>query len=178
CLNKVDLLRDEERAGLMSLIEPYTRLGVPLLFCSIKTREGLVELLELLRGKLCAFVGHSGVGKSSLLNALEPRAEARIGDVQERGGRGKHTTTLATMYDLGSGTRVIDTPGIREMGLWDVDRSELRFYFEEFEALARGCRFSDCSHLHEPGCAVKNAVEEGKISAERYDAYEKLVALQ
>lgn len=175
-INKVDLLTAAQRKFIDEELEDYMLLEVPLVFCSAKTGDGIEELRGILRGKLSVLVGHSGVGKSSLLNALHPVVSARVGDVQERSGRGRHTTSFAAMFDLGDGTRIIDTPGVREFGLWDMDRTQLRFYFREFEPFALECRFSNCTHLHEPACAVKDAVERGEISERRYEAYENLVS--
>lgn len=175
-INKMDLLTPAQREFIDEEVDDYRQLDVPLVYCSAKTGEGIDELLGLLKGQLSVLVGHSGVGKSSLLNALHPVVSARVGDVQERSGRGKHTTSFAAMFDLGDGTRIIDTPGVREFGLWDIDRTQLRFYFREFEAFALDCRFANCTHLHEPACAVKDAVERDEISERRYEAYENLVS--
>ena len=132
-------------------------------------------LVELVRGRVCAFVGHSGVGKSSLINALHPDVSAREGDVSEAHGRGTHTTTASTLYELRDGTRVIDTPGIRSFGLWKINAEELRWYFPEFDALRASCRFGDCTHSHEPGCGVRAGVESGQIAAARYDTYLRML---
>ena len=128
----------------------------------------------MLSGKLCAFVGHSGVGKSSLLNALEPGLGIETGEVWRGYGRGTHTTTASTLHQVGNGLRVIDTPGIRSFGLWNLDAAELSFYFPEFQGVA--CRFAGCSHSHEPSCGVKAAVASGRIARVRYDTYLRLMA--
>ncbi|HEY0787530.1 MAG TPA: ribosome small subunit-dependent GTPase A, partial [Thermoanaerobaculia bacterium] len=119
--------------------------------------------------------GHSGVGKSSLLKALKPELTVRVGKVRARTGTGRHTTSRSTLYDLGGGTRVIDTPGIREFGLWQVEPGELRYYFPDLQERAIECRFNDCLHDQEPECAVKAAVERDEIPAERYANYVRML---
>lgn len=166
-VNKLDLLVEGDRE--LEKLEPYRSLGVPVVQCSTETGQGIEDLREILIGKLCAFVGHSGVGKSSLLNALHPGLGIETGEVWQGYGRGTHTTTASCLHDLGQGIRLIDTPGIREFGLWGVGKAELKLYFPEFDSLT--CRFGDCSHSHEPGCAVKAAVLKGQIAPARYDTY-------
>jgi ribosome biogenesis GTPase len=173
CVNKIDLLDDDERASQLAQLETYRDLGVPVIGCSTKTGEGLDELRAEVQGKTAALVGHSGVGKSSILNALDSRLELATKTLHRR-GTGRHTTTSSTLFDFGDGTYLIDTPGIREFGLWDLDRSSLREYFPEFEAPAQYCRFNDCVHVHEPDCAVKEKVEAGDINRARYDTYLRL----
>ncbi|MGH9456488.1 MAG: ribosome small subunit-dependent GTPase A [Thermoanaerobaculia bacterium] len=174
-VNKVDLLPPEDRDEELSRLDIYRALGVPVVFCSTETREGLDDLRQRLVGKTTVFAGHSGVGKSSLVKALKPELTLRVASVRAKTRTGRHTTTRSTLYDLGNGTRVIDTPGIREFGLWQVDPRELRFYFPEFQEPARSCRFNDCVHDEEPDCGVKAAVEEGRIDADRYANYIKLL---
>lgn len=173
-VNKLDLADrdDAERSRL----EPYHRLGVPVVLCSAKSGAGLAALRALVAGRTVAFVGHSGVGKSSLLNALLPGAGAAVGEVADGSARGRHTTSAARIYRAGDGTRIVDTPGVREFGLWRMTPRELAGYFEEFAAPALACRFSDCSHRHEPRCAVRAAVERGEIAAERYATYLRVLA--
>ncbi len=165
--NKVDLDRD------LAPLRDYEDLGVPVMACSTKTGEGLDALRSALAGKTSALVGHSGVGKSSILNALDDRLEIATGDLHRR-GTGRHTTTSSTLHDLGGGTLIIDTPGIREFGLWDLTPRTLRESFPEFEEAAELCRFNDCTHLHEPACEVKERVERGELSRARYDTYVRL----
>jgi ribosome biogenesis GTPase / thiamine phosphate phosphatase len=173
CVNKIDLVDSRERETEVARLATYRDLGVPVIACSTKTGEGLDPLRDLLRGKTAAFVGHSGVGKSSILNALDTRLQLRTSEVRKRGS-GRHTTTSSTLFDLGDGTYVIDTPGIREFGLWDLDRQSLRDFFPEFEDAAPLCRFNDCSHVHEPQCEVKERVERGEINRARYETYLRL----
>jgi len=169
CVNKADLLTAAER----ELLTPYEALGVPVLLCSTVTGAGLTELRAKLKGKLCVFTGHSGVGKSSLVNALAPGLDLRTGTVTESTGKGRHTTTASSLYELGCGIRIIDTPGIREFGIGLADADDM----VEFGAYAGQCRFRNCTHTHEPGCAVKEAVDRGDIPRARYESYLRLVDL-
>ncbi|HEX3578394.1 MAG TPA: ribosome small subunit-dependent GTPase A [Thermoanaerobaculia bacterium] len=173
CVNKIDLLDDHERARELATLDPYRALGVPVIPCSVKAGEGITELRSLVEGKTCALVGHSGVGKSSILNALDERLEIATGELHKR-GTGRHTTTASTLHDLGGGTYLIDTPGIREFGLWNLTLDSLRDYFPEFSEPGEYCRFNDCTHLPEPGCAVKERAESGELSRARYEAYVRL----
>jgi len=173
CVNKVDLLDPEERDLEIAKLMPYLDLGVPVIGCSTKTGEGLEQLRGHVEGRLAALVGHSGVGKSSILNALDTTLELVTRTLHKR-GTGRHTTTASTLYDFGGGTYLIDTPGIREFGLWDLDRESLRDYFPEFEEPAESCRFTDCTHVHEPDCEVKARVEAGELSEARYETYVRL----
>jgi ribosome biogenesis GTPase len=173
CVNKIDLVAAEDRERELAPLLPFAGLDVPIIGCSTKTGEGLDALGELLRGKTGALVGHSGVGKSSILNALDERLQIATGGLHKR-GTGRHTTTSSTLHDLGGGTFVIDTPGIRELGLWNLDRDTLREYFPEMQAAAEVCRFNDCTHLHEPDCEVKARVATRDIHPARYEAYVRL----
>ena len=176
CVNKLDLLDDAEQAELLELLEPYRSVGVDTLVTSAEHGRGVDELRALLSGKTCVFAGQSGVGKSSLINAVAPGLELRTGAVREADGKGKHTTTASRLIELDDGTRIIDTPGIRSFGLWRLTPEELRWYFPEFEQYELDCRFHNCTHDHEPGCAVKMAVDLGDVPQARYDSYLRLLA--
>jgi ribosome biogenesis GTPase len=167
-VNKIDF------GGDLTPLRVYEELGVPVIACSAKTGEGLEELRAAVAGKTSALVGHSGVGKSSLLNALDERLAIATGDLHRR-GTGRHTTTSSALHDLGGGTLIIDTPGIRELGLWDLTPRTLRESFPDFDEAADLCRFNDCTHLHEPDCEVKDRVERGEMSRARYDTYVRLM---
>ena len=173
CVNKIDLLDDDERESQLASLATYRDLGVPVIPASTKTGEGMDALRAEVQGKTAALVGHSGVGKSSILNALDESLEIATNTLHKR-GTGRHTTTSSTLHDFGDGTYLIDTPGIREFGLWDLDRATLRDYFPEFSEPAESCRFNDCTHVHEPACEVKERVESGDLNRARYDTYLRL----
>ncbi|MBM3280517.1 MAG: ribosome small subunit-dependent GTPase A [Candidatus Handelsmanbacteria bacterium] len=173
CINKVDLGAPEQNLGLGKV---YVELGYRVCLTSALTGAGLAELAELLAGKVSAMVGPSGVGKSSLLNLQAPGLNARTGALMRRHDRGRHTTTTARLYPLPQGGYVVDTPGIKELQLWQVDRRELVDHFVEMAPLAGGCQFRDCRHLSEPGCAIREAVAQGRISALRYEGYLRIAA--
>jgi ribosome biogenesis GTPase len=168
-VNKLDLFEGPELEEEIAKIRPYENIGIPVVRCSAQEGSGIDQLRVLLHGKTGVFVGHSGVGKSSLLNALRPALKLKVGDVSDGYGRGRHTTTSSSLLDLGEGTRLIDTPGVRTFGLWKIRREELPWYFPEFETVQ--CRFRDCAHLNEPGCAVREAVSRGELSEVRYQTY-------
>jgi ribosome biogenesis GTPase len=168
-LNKIDL---EGAPEALEELKIYADAGYRVLGVSAERGDGLDELLELVSSGASVLAGHSGVGKSSLLGALLPGRDIKVGEVSRATGRGRHTTTTAVAYRIGGGL-VIDTPGIREFGL-DVAPEGLRHLFREIDALAPGCRFGDCLHLTEPGCAVKEAAQAGDIARERYQSYLEL----
>jgi ribosome biogenesis GTPase len=174
CVNKLDLLTPDEEVQELEKLRPYQELGVRVVACSAGEGRGIERLLEALSGQVCVFVGHSGVGKSSLLNALRPDLGLATNTLRVGDGKGRHTTTGSQLYELPQGIRVIDTPGVREFGLWKLTLDEARWYFEEFTAVAPECRFGDCSHLHEPACAVRRAVDAGQISRARYESYRRI----
>lgn len=165
-LNKMDLVDAEPPQIAM-----YRDLGLPVISTSCVTGDGIADLREALRGKLSVLTGHSGVGKSSLLNGLDPSLEILTQEVSSSSEKGRHTTSASRLYVLHDDIRIIDTPGIRNLGLWDVSPQELAFYFPEMEELAAQCKFRDCSHTHEPECVVLAAIEDGHISKLRYDSY-------
>ena len=174
CVNKIDLAEDV--ANCQSALRPYLHLGYRVLFTSALTGEGVSALREVLRGRMTVLAGLSGVGKSSLLSAVQPGLQLRSGEVSDRSGEGQHVTTQVNLFRLDIGGFVIDTPGIREFGLSGLRRAELARFYPEMTAVQGGCRFSDCSHLHEPGCAVQAALQQGLVSATRYHNYRKIYA--
>jgi len=170
-LSKTDLYRDVAADALAHFLSIYGSAGYPVIETSVQTGEGIDEIREALRGRVNLFSGESGVGKSSLIKALDPSLDPKIGAISTAHLQGKHTTSLYEMYPLASGGYVIDSPGIRGFGLVDVEKEEIARYFPEMLREAAGCRFTPCTHTHEPGCAVKAAVEEGRIAPERYNSY-------
>jgi ribosome biogenesis GTPase len=174
CVNKIDLA--EDAAACRAALRPYTRLGYEVIFASALTGAGLDELRSLLHGRTTVLAGLSGVGKSSLLSAAQPGLQLRTHEVSERRHEGQHTTTQATMVRLDAGGYVVDTPGIREFGLGGLHRRDVSRFYRELTLIGVHCRFDDCSHSGEPGCAVKPAVRAGWISAVRYDSYCKIRA--
>ncbi len=170
--NKSDLLLDEEeQADYEEELSIYPGLGHPVYFVSATQAEGLEPLAEALQDQLSIFVGHSGVGKTSLLNALDPGLGEKVRELSCSSGRGQHTTSTSALFRLPGGGEVIDSPGIRSFGLWGIKVEDLRLHFPEFLEWSSGCRFANCGHIQEPACAVKAALEEGKISENRYTSY-------
>ena len=175
CINKIDLVDDESRKNELEVLSPYRELGLKILECSAEANLGLEELTAYLAGKVCVFVGHSGTGKTSILNTISPHIDADVGEVHDATGLGRHTTTGSRLYVVGNDVQIIDTPGIREFGLWDMDRDDLKWYFDEFDEFTESCKYSNCSHTHEPECAVKLAVQNGLISEQRYQSYLRIL---
>lgn len=173
--NKADLFRNKEEEKFSEWKEMYEAVGYTVKRVSMQTGEGVEELSVLLKDKLTLLSGHSGVGKSSFLNKLFPAMNLKTQDVSGWSGKGLHTTTFAEMYDLPFGGKVIDTPGIRELGLVDISKQELSHYFPEMKALIHDCQFNNCLHAEEPGCAIKKAVNNGQVSEERYISYRNIL---
>ncbi len=169
--NKIDLYKKKELEKLDQLKIEYEQVGYKVLPMSLSENNGIEEVTNLLKNKTTLLSGHSGVGKSSFINNIFPGMILKTQDVSGWSGKGLHTTTFAEMFDLPAGGRIIDTPGLREFGLMDFEKEELSHYFPEMKELMNECRFNNCMHIEEPGCAVKKAVEEGKISADRYVSY-------
>lgn len=169
--NKIDLLNEEGMAWLGELKITYEKLGYECLFTSVTEKKGLEDFKNLLDNKKTMISGHSGVGKSSLVNAIVPSLHLRTSEVSEFANKGVHTTTFAEMFEIGENTFIIDTPGIKELGLIDMESSEISHYFPEMRDLLNQCKFDDCSHTNEPKCAIKEALEKGLIAESRYASY-------
>lgn len=174
-LSKADLPQAE---AAKQDIARYRLLGYPVIATSTQSGEGLAELEQLLIGKRSVLFGSSGVGKSSLINALDPSLQLRTQELRDKFQKGQHTTTSAELLRLQNGAWLIDTPGIRSFSLWDRSNESVEDQYAEFAEFAPQCRFGDCSHVHEPGCAVRKAVDEGKLDGERYEAYRRIVLRQ
>ena len=171
--NKVDLVGVEKAAEIFGL---YPRLGYPVIYTSAKSGQGVEELRATLTGKVSAFAGPSGAGKSSLLNAMQPGLGLEVNEVSKAINKGKHTTVVRQMFPLAGGGYVADTPGWKALAMWDTEPEEIDGYFPELRERVAYCQFSDCTHIHEPGCAVLAAVEAGDVHPDRYDSYLRLRA--
>ena len=171
--NKADLYKKKELEKYNELKDMYGAIGYRTVLVSVKENQGVQELLEVLTNRITLLSGHSGVGKSSFINSIFPELQLKTQDVSGWSGKGLHTTTFAEMFDLppAVGGRVIDTPGMREFGLVDITRQELSHYFPEMARLITDCQFNNCLHINEPGCAIKKALEDGRIHVERYISY-------
>lgn len=169
--NKCDLYNDEQNAAAEELMHVYNGIGYQSFVISARTGYNCDRLKTIMKDKINMFSGHSGVGKSALVNRLDPNLDIRVGEISEVHEKGKHTTTFAQMYELGFGGYIIDTPGIKEFALFDMEKETLAQRFPEMRALMHDCRFNNCTHLHEPHCAIKTAVEEGVIADWRYENY-------
>ena len=169
--NKVDTYDEDELRYLDALIRLYTTIGYRCLRISARQGDGVGEVASLLQGNITLLAGNSGVGKSTLINALLPEAEARTGEISQAHNKGMHTTTFSEMFLLPEGGYLIDTPGIKGFGTFDMETEEVGHYFPEIFRTAAECRYGNCTHRHEPGCAVREAVEQHLISESRYNSY-------
>ena len=169
--NKIDRYKGEEKEYLDAMINLYTTIGYPCSMLCAKTGEGLEELKAEMKDKITLLSGHSGVGKSTIINKLVPGVNLRTGDISEYHNKGMHTTTFSEMIPLPEGGYLIDTPGIKGFGTIEMETAEISHYFPEIFKFSADCKFSDCSHRHEPGCAVLKALEENYISESRYKSY-------
>ena len=174
--NKADLLDESALEYYEELKFDYEQLGYKVLLMSAETEEGMEVLEAELKGKTSLLSGHSGVGKSTILNRLSPEIDQRTSEVSDAVGKGTHTTTFAEMFEIADETFVIDTPGIKELGLWDISDEELSHYFPEMRKYIGQCRFNNCTHIHEPGCAFREAMETGEIAPSRYENYLSMLA--
>jgi ribosome biogenesis GTPase len=173
CVNKMDLAASPDHIG--DEMAPYGTMGYDVIFCSALSGKGLDRLRNKMAGKKSIMAGPSGAGKTSIIAALEPGTDLRIGNVSSRTGKGKHTTTHFELHSLRGGGYLGDSPGVREFGIWGVSRQTLGDYFVDFKPLAEQCRFAGCTHSHEPGCEVKKAVQNGSIIPQRYESYLRIL---
>lgn len=171
CINKIDLSHGDAQGAAT-----YRELGLTVVETSCKIGEGVDVLRAELIGKTSVLAGHSGVGKSSIVNALDPNMMICTREISESTNKGRHTTSASRLYRLDGGIRIIDTPGVKQLGLWGVTPAELDYYFPEIARTAPACKFRDCTHTHEPKCAVRDAVESGAISRARFDSYLRIRA--
>jgi len=169
--NKADLYKKKEMEKFELLKEIYEDIGYKVVLTSVQTGQGVNEVKSLLKDKTTLLSGHSGVGKSTFINAVFPQFNLRTQEVSGWSGKGLHTTTFAEMFDLDGGGQIIDTPGVREFGLVDIPKQELSHFFPEMRVLINDCQFNNCMHINEPGCAVKAAVNAGTVSVDRYASY-------
>jgi len=174
-LNKIDLLEPEQLTQYREWLKEYERIGYKVLFVSKQTGEGIAELEAELKDRINIFVGQSGVGKSSLVNALMPQFNVEEGEISENSGLGQHTTTASRLYHIPTGGDLIDSPGVREFGLWHLEAEEVTKAFVEFRPFLGGCKFRDCKHNDDPGCVLRQAVEDGEINEIRFANYHRIL---
>lgn len=176
-LNKIDLLSEEQRAEVENQLAIYTEIGYSVVLVSCQNEQGITLLQEALQNKISILVGQSGVGKSSIINLLLPHQSQSVitGEVSELSGLGQHTTTSTRLYHLPNGGDIIDSPGIREFGLWHLEPEQVINGFKEFDVYLGGCQFRDCNHLNTPGCLLQQAVKEGKIAPSRLENYHRIL---
>ncbi len=174
--NKIDIYEPDDLAYLDEVKNMYESIGYPVLLVSALTGDGVSELKNQCKNKTSLFSGHSGVGKSTLVNLIIPGIQLRTTAVSEASSKGVHTTTFAEMHRIPTGGFIIDSPGIRELGIVQLEKEEISHYFPEMRDLLNQCRFNNCSHVNEPGCAIKKAVDENKISLIRYESYLSILA--
>lgn len=169
--NKADIYTPDEAAELQYLVALYENIGYRCLVTSAERGEGIDSLKEIMRGRVSLLAGNSGVGKSSLVNAVAPQLAAKVGEISKIHDTGMHTTTYTEMFEFMPGSYIVDTPGVKGFGSYAMEVEEISHYFVEFFALSGGCKYGNCTHTHEPGCAVLAALEEGKIAPSRYQSY-------
>ena len=174
-LNKVDLLSEAERQAVKKQLAIYERIGYETLMLSADSGENMAQLHRYLQKGTSIFVGQSGVGKSSLINQLLPEVQALTGEISDISGLGQHTTTASRLYHLPLGGNLIDSPGIREFGLWHLEPNQITLGYREFQSVLGTCKFRDCKHLNDPSCAIREAVENGLIDAIRFENYHRLI---
>ena len=174
--NKLDLYNEKDYEKLEEYLQTYESIGYKCYLVSAEKNFNIRQLHEDIKGKISLFSGLSGVGKSSILNCIDPELKLKTGIISDHHQQGKHTTTFAEMFETHDGTYIIDTPGIRGFGVIDMEKEEIAHYFPEMFGLLDQCRFFNCTHTHEPGCAVKTAAENGEIPATRYESYLSLIS--
>jgi ribosome biogenesis GTPase len=169
--NKVDLLSEEEKEYLVDLATMYDEIGYPSIFTSATANIGIQEFEDILKNKISLISGHSGVGKSTLVNQISPDLDLKTKEISTFANKGVHTTTFSTMFEISENSYIIDTPGIKELGLIDIEKAELSHFFPEMRVLLNKCKYHNCKHINEPQCAVIQLVKDGNIQASRYASY-------